>query len=51
MRVTGTIRSTATDTITVEADSYEQAREQLHAQVPEGHELLSIRVNRDGEGG
>ncbi|MEV8135246.1 hypothetical protein [Microbacterium aurantiacum] len=50
MRVTGTIRSTATDRITVEADSYEQAREQLHAQVPEGHELIAIRVDRDGEG-
>ncbi len=48
MRVIGTIRSTTTDRITVEADTYEQTRAQLQAQVPEGHELIAIRVDRDG---
>lgn len=47
MRVIGTIRSTATDRITVDADTYEQAREQLYAQVPEGHELIALRVDRE----
>lgn len=50
MRVIGTIRSTATDRITVEAETYEQAREQLYAQVPEGHELIALRADRDGAG-
>lgn len=48
MRVIGTIRSTATGRITVDADTYEKAREQLYAQVPEGHELIVIRVDREG---
>ena len=39
MRVIGTIRSTATDLITVDADTY--------AQVPEGHELIALRVDRE----
>lgn len=47
MRVIGTIRSTATDTIAVAADTYEQASEQLYAQVPEGHELIALRVDRE----
>lgn len=47
MRVLGTIRSTATDTIAVDADTYEQAREQLYAQVPEGHELITLRADRE----
>lgn len=46
MRVIGTIRSTATDTITVEADTYEVARDQLEQQLPDGHELIAIRVDR-----
>lgn len=50
MRVIGTIGSTATERVIIEADSYEQARDQLHGQVPEGHEPISIRVYRDGEG-
>lgn len=48
MRVIGTIRGTATDRITVEADTYEQARAQLQAQVPKRHELIAILVDRDG---
>jgi len=48
MRVIGTIRSTTTERLTVEADTYEQAREQLYAQVPEGHELIALRVDREG---
>ena len=47
MRLIGTIRSTATERITVEADTYEQAREQLYAQIPEGHELIVIRTDSD----
>jgi hypothetical protein len=47
MRVIGTIRSTATDRIVVEADDYEQAREKLTAQIPEGYDLIAIRTDRD----
>ena len=47
MHVVGTIRSTATERVAVEADTYEQAREQLYAQVPEGHELIALRVDRE----
>lgn len=46
MRVIGTIRSTATETITVEADTYEAARDQLEQQLSDGHELIAIRVDR-----
>lgn len=46
MRVIGTIRSTATDTITVEADTYEAARELLEQQLPDGYQLIVIRVDR-----
>jgi len=45
MRVIGTIRSTATEQIVVDGDDYEQARAQLEAQIPEGHELISIRTD------
>lgn len=45
MRVIGTIRSTATERITVEAGSYQEAREMLEAQIPEGHELIAIRTD------
>lgn len=47
MRVIGTIRSTATERITVEADSYQEARELLEAQIPDGHELIVIRTDTD----
>ena len=47
MRVIGTIRSTATERITVEAGSYQEARELLEAQIPEGHELIAIRTDTD----
>ena len=46
MRVIGTIRSTATDTIAVEADTYEAARDQLEQQLPDGYQLIAIRVDR-----
>ena len=45
MRVIGTIRSTATERITVEAETYQQARELLEAQIPEGHELIALRAD------
>lgn len=48
MRVIGTIRSTETDRITVDTDTYEQAREQPYALVPEGHQLITRRVDREG---
>lgn len=47
MRVIGTIRSTATERITVEASSYQEARELLETQIPEGHELIAIRTDTD----
>lgn len=46
MRLIGTIRSTVTEQITAEADDYEQAREQLYAQVPEGYELITVLTDR-----
>lgn len=46
MRLIGTIRSTATEQITTEADDYDKAREQLDAQVPEGYELISVLTDR-----
>ena len=45
MRIIGTIRSTTTEQIIVDADDYQQARAQLEAQIPEGHELISIRAD------
>ena len=48
MRVIGTIRSTATERITVEASSYQEARELLETQIPEGHELIAIGAERVG---
>lgn len=45
MRVIGTIRSTATEQIVVDGDDYQQARAKLEAQIPEGHELISIRTD------
>lgn len=47
MRVIGTIRSTTTERVVVDGDSYEQAKQQLQEQVPDGYELISIRVDRD----
>lgn len=46
MRLIGTIRGTATEQITAEADDYDQAREQLYAQVPEGYELITVLTDR-----
>lgn len=46
MRIIGTIRSTETRQIEVEADSYDEGRRQVEAQVPEGWQLLSWRVDR-----
>jgi len=47
MRVRVTIRTTATETIAVEGATYEEARKQLQEQLPEGYELIVIRVDRD----
>ena len=47
MRVIGTIRSTSTEQVVVDDDSYEQARQRLVEQVPDGYELISIRVDRE----
>lgn len=46
MRIIGTIRSTETTTIEVDADDYETGKAELERQVPEGQQLISIRVMR-----
>jgi hypothetical protein len=43
MKVIATIRTTATEEVTAEADSYEAAREAANAQVPEGFTVISYR--------
>ena len=44
MKVIGVIRSKETQTIEVEASSYEEGRAQLDAQIPEGWQLQSVRT-------
>lgn len=46
MKVIGVIRSKETQTIEVEAASYEEGRAQLDAQVPEGWQLQSVRSEK-----
>lgn len=45
MRIIGTIRPSSTERITIEVDSYEEARELLYARVPEGYDLIAIRTD------
>ena len=47
MRVIGTIRSTATERITVEADSYQKAAAPPKAQIPEGPAHIPTPTNAD----
>lgn len=47
MRVIGTIRPSTTERLTAEADTYEQARDELMAKIPEGYDLIALRVDRD----
>ena len=46
VKVIGVIRSKETQTIEIEAGSYEEGRAQLAAQVPEGWELQTIRTEK-----
>ena len=46
MKLIGVIRSKELQTIEVEAGSYEEARPQLDALVPEGWELQHIRQEK-----
>lgn len=46
MKVIGVIRSTQTQTIEIEAASYEEGRAQLDAQIPEGWQLQSVRTEK-----
>lgn len=46
IKVVGTIRPVEKQQIRAEADSYEEAKAALDAQVPEGWELLSIITER-----
>jgi len=46
VKVIGVIRSTQTQTIEIEAASYEEGRAQLDAQVPEGWQLQSVRTEK-----
>lgn len=42
VKIIGTIRPVEQRTIEAEAESYEKAREDLFAQVPEGWELIKV---------
>lgn len=46
MRIIGTIRSTETTQVEVEANDYESGKTELERLVPEGHRLIAIRVER-----
>ncbi|AHB31638.1 hypothetical protein ArV2_gp27 [Arthrobacter phage vB_ArS-ArV2] len=46
MKVIGVIRSKETQTIEIEATSYEEGRAQMDAQIPEGWELQTIRTEK-----
>lgn len=43
VKVIAVIRPVASETIEAEADSYEEAKANIEAMVPDGYELLSIR--------
>ena len=46
VKVIGTLRSTETKTIEIEAASYEEGRAQLDAQIPEGWQLQNVRTEK-----
>lgn len=46
VKLRGTIRTVETKQLSAEADSYDEARAALDAQVPEGWELLQVLVER-----
>ena len=46
MKSIGIIRPIATDTITAEGDTYDQARAALEASVPEGFHLIAVRYEQ-----
>lgn len=50
MKVIGTIRSApdaASERVEVVAETYPSALEQLEQLVPDGHQLIALRVDRD----
>lgn len=47
MRIVGTIRPVETKAIEVNASSYEEGQRLIQAEVPEGWQLLSWRIERD----
>jgi hypothetical protein len=49
MRIIGSIGSTETRWIEVEADSYDEGRRLVEAQVPEGWQLLAWRTDPDAK--
>jgi hypothetical protein len=46
VKIVGVIRPTATEEITVEADSYTAGVAAIKEQVPEGYELLLVRQEK-----
>lgn len=46
VKLRGTIRPVETQELSAEGDSYDEARQALQAQVPEGWELLQVLVER-----
>lgn len=46
MKIVGIIRATATQEISVEADSYMNGIAAIKEQVPEGYELLLVRQEK-----
>jgi hypothetical protein len=43
MRFIATIRSTETKTVTVDADTYAEGKQQLEAELPDGWQIQAIR--------
>ena len=48
MEITGTIEAPdgSYERVSVQGETYEDARESLTAKIPEGHKLLAIRTDR-----
>lgn len=46
MKLIAVIRPKVTESFTVEAESYEAARLEAEARVPDGYELVSVRADK-----
>ncbi|MEH0110683.1 hypothetical protein V6N00_13315 [Tersicoccus sp. MR15.9] len=46
IKVVGRVRSRETQELVVEADTYEEARDRLIEQIPDGWELQDLRAQR-----